>query len=341
MKRFFSLILVFVLMLCLISCKPDGSEKTDDPTVEIARNMAVYHNTVFYYDSRTQTIKYQNIDHIYSTGVPLYQDALASGDENPFVEMIQPKIIVDPIATEKNGGHPVLYIYYRKQLKTFLVSFNTANNQVRILKEDISPVMTLFLYGEHLIFSTAEGDAGEVIHTVKTDGTDFCTLENPDKLLMRPRNVLNDRIYFTSTGNLYTAPLSLDSSSLVLSDCDTPVFFGGEDIYYVESSTSHLCKVSPDDPSSKETVIQENTGGMAWGSLYLYLIGKPEDQNTFYLYNAQTNENKIIYQNPDPNFRRGHVCFSDTYICFQGSTDEGKRIFYYDLVKQEEIEIPY
>ena len=338
MKKSISLILAVLLTLCVVSCNqnpPNHKNEPTTPTVIFGRDVAVYNNMVFYRDDYTRELKYQDMENIQSTGFNLYQDLLET-DENPFKHTTAPTaILVDPIATKKNNGAPVLYIALNR-LDHMVVSYNTATQQMRILKKDLTGrLMNLLLYGEHLVFSTHEGDLGTRIHTIKTDGTDYCTLENPDKLTLDIESIWNGEIYFTNgTGNLYKAPLSLDSFSLVLDDCFGSVFFSDNDLYYNEMSTSHLCRVPLNDLSAKETVIDQPVGGIAQGSLYIYKLN--DDDRSVYLYYAKTNENQMVYQNGST---KAYRCFSETYICFKERNK--KLICYYDIAAKEEIEIPY
>ena len=341
MKKYISLILAVLLTFGFSSCNWNQSNHEDEsltPTVIFGKDIAVYQNTVFYRDKFTREIKYQNMENLQSTGWNLYRDPWET-EENPFKHVSAGTlIIVDPIATKKNDGSPVLYITLNSQTGKTLISFNTANNQMHVLKKDISDTVTYFLmFGEYLIFTTNEGDLGTKIHSIKTDGRDYHTLDNPDKLSLRPVNVLNNELYFTSSnGNLYKAPLSLDSYSLVLGDCTAPVFFCDNYIYYNELSTSHLCRASLGDLSVKETVIDETTAGIAQDSLYLYVSRESDDTDTIYLYNAKTNENTVVYQKRG---KENYRCFTDSYICF--TDDNEKIILYYDIAAKEAIKIPY
>ena len=341
MKKYISLILAVLLTFGFSSCNWNQSNHEDEsltPTVIFGKDIAVYQNTVFYRDKFTREIKYQNMENLQSTGWNLYRDPWET-EENPFKHVSAGTlIIVDSIATKKNNGSPVLYITLNSLAGKTLISFNTANNQMRVLKKDISDTVTYFLmFGEYLIFTTNEGDLGTKIHSIKTDGTDYHTLENPDKLTLRPVNIRDGELYFTSgNGNLYKAPMSLDSYSLVLNDCASPVFFCDDDIYYNELSTSHLCKANLNDPSVKETVIDKETAGIAQDSLYLYTYRESGDTNTVYIYNAQTNENIPVYQKTG---KENYRCFTDSYICF--TRDDEKIILYYDIAAKEAIKIPY
>ena len=334
--------LSLLLMFSLISCNwghPDNPNHSNDPltpTVIFGRDVAVYKNMVFYRDDSTRELKYQDMENIQSTGFNLYQDLLET-DENPFNHVTaRTSIIVDPIATEKNDGAPILYIALNR-LDHTVVSYNTATQQMRILKNDLTGrLMSLLLYGEHLIFSTYEGDLGTRIHAIKTDGTDYRTLDNPDKLTLDIENVWNDEIYFTNgTGILYKAPLSLDSFSFVLDDCFGSVCFGGDYLYYNEMSTSYLRRAPLNDLSAKETVIDQPVAGIAQESLYIYTIRNDEERSA-YLYHTKTNENQMVYQNMST---KDYRCFSETYICFKER--HKNLICYYDIATKEEIEIPY
>lgn len=339
MKKVFALILAVLLTFSPVSCNwndPGDSDEALIPTVIFGKDVAVYGNTVFYRDTNAFELKYQNMENIQSTGFRLYQDLLET-EKNPFQFVTGgTSIIVDPIATEKNGGAPILYIALNKSDR-MVVSFNTATQQMRILKNDLSGrFMNLFLYGEHLVFLTDEGDLGRRIHSIKTDGTDYHTLENPDKLMLDIHNIWNGEVYFTDgTGNLYKAPLSMDSFSFVLDDCGGAVCFGGDYLYYNEMSTFYYRRVNLSDPSVKETVIERPVVGIVGESLYLYLTLGDDDESV-YLYHAKTNENQMVYEDIG---KKQYRCFSEDYICFRDVSE--KTVYYYDMATKKEIKIPY
>ena len=358
MKKLISLLLTFSLALSLISCNikhsDDPNEPTSSteagvntssaPTVTFSREVAVYQDTVFYCDrNEGGKIKRQNLSNIQSTGTPLYP----SNNRNIFSGVESgTQFIIDPIATEKNGGHPILYIYLKKGYGRSgeLISFNTKNNEVRILKENTPDVKQFLLYGEYLIFSTNEGTSGRTIHSIQTDGTELCTLENRYKYTMFPQNVLNGEIYFTKGRDLYKAPLSLESSSLVAEKVADTVFFEGGYMYYTNVGTypdsletdRHLFRVDLNHASEKQSVIAQPLFGIVQDSLFLYYVGV--DGNTVYLYNAETNESRAVYPNKG-QMKLG--CFSDRYICFLETNGEKSFLLYYDMKTGKEIQIPY
>ena len=358
MKKLISLLLTFSLALSLISCNikysDDPNESTSStetgintssaPTVTFSREVVVYQDTVFYCDrNEGGKIKYQSLNNIQSTGTPLYP----SNNRNIFSGVESgTQFIIDPIATEKNGGHPILYIYLKKGYGRSgeLVAFNTKNNEVRILKENTPDVKQFLLYGEYLIFSTNEGTSGRTIHSMKTDGTDFCTLENRYKYTMFPQNVLNGEIYFTKGRDLYKAPLSLESSSLVAEKVADAVFFEGGYMYYTNVGTypdsldtdRHLFRVDLNHASEKQSVIGQPLFGIVQDSLFLYYVGVEGD--TVYLYNAETNESRAVYPNKG-QMKLG--CFSDRYICFLETNGEKSFLLYYDMKTGKEIQISY
>ena len=358
MKKLISLLLTFSLALSLISCnikhsddpnEPTSSTETgvntsSAPTVTFSREVAVYQDTVFYCDrNEGGKIKRQNLSNIQSTGTPLYP----SNNRNIFSGVESgTQFIIDPIATEKNGGHPILYIYLKKGYGRSgeLVAFNTKNNEVRILKENTPDVKQFLLYGEYLIFSTNEGVSGRTIHSIKTDGTELCTLENRYKYTMFPQNVLNGEIYFTKGRDLYKAPLSLESSSLVAEKVADTVFFEGGYMYYTNVGTypdsletdRHLFRVDLNHASEKQSVIDEPLFGIVQDSLFLYYVGV--DGNAVYLYDAETNESRAVYPNKG---RKKLGCFSDGYICFLETKGGKSFLLYYDMNTQKETRIPY
>ena len=355
-KKWISLILALCLVFCFVSCDTNGQTegKTENADTEtemiIGRTAVIYNDTVFYHDEYERTIKKQNLNNVQSKGLPLYYDPLASAGENPFSRIgFYTLMIIDPVATEKNGGQPILYIYLEKYRSDgtgddrSIVSFDTATNRMRVLKENVGSLESNFvLYGDYLVFAEKEkGGTKQRIHCITTDGKDVAVFENPENWGLSIKNIWNDKIYFCGTRDLYEAPLSLDSCSLVLKDVGTPVFFYDDYLYYRPIDTMALWRVSEDDYSAKE-LVQEKGAGMFQDGLVISR-GKLREGtlNDISIYDPKTNTLELVYRGKDEDKENAlmYMSFSKEYIVFM---DDLKRcLVYYDIVAKKETIIPY
>ena len=339
MKKISCLLITIVIMLNFVSCNQTESS----PRVEVGCRNVVYNDIVYYLDSSALEIKYQNINNIQDTGLSLYGDALLTSEENPFWGVFDFRVLIDQNATQKNDGFPILYMYLRKiGSNNQIVSFDTKTNRVQILKDNLTNMDKFYLYGDYIVFSNTDVDSGYIIHTMKIDGKDYRTLENPEKLGFRVRNIHNDLIYFTDDmHNLYSAPLTLDSYTRITDNCSLGVFFGENEIYYIEWSTGNLCKNSLSGDSEKEIVLEQKVSGITDDSRLLYVIMEPNDTQTIYLYDPNTDFNGCVYQNLDSSRSVSYRAFSDKYILFYVNAPEKDYLLYYDIALQKETVIPF
>lgn len=360
-----SLILALTLMFSMSSCnfsissgtddsaqstssKPGTTPSTDPDSIQpvVGRDVAFYRDTVFYYDQYKHNIKFQNIAYVLETGLPLYQDPLSTSAEDPFSKISSTKIIVDPVATENNKGQPVLYLYTERNgtgsdTKKQLISFDTATNRIRVLKDGLDNVKDLVLYGDTLFFSVFEADGEDLkykLHAIKTDGSGLRTFDNPDNLILGIATVWNHQLYFVGSGNLYTAPRSLDSYSLFMPEASAPIVFCDGYLYYSPRVSNDLWRAPLDDLSAKE-LVHENGRGMAQNGLIISRGRSDENKfNDISVYDPKTNEKVLVYQK-DADVTVMYQSFSKTYIVFDVSGDHA--LIYYDIDSQEEITIPY
>ncbi len=90
--------------------------------------------------------------------------------------------------------------------------------------------------------------------------------------------------------------------------------------------------------------------GITRGNSYLYVKkledGSGIDGNSIYLYNASTDENRLIFQNTEPDVMYFYMDFSDQYVLFECNYISGdkagvKEFMVYNIEMQEKLYIPY
>ncbi|MBR6744839.1 MAG: hypothetical protein IKM00_06460, partial [Clostridia bacterium] len=157
-------------------------------------------------------------------------------------------------------------------------------------------------------------------------------------LILGIATVWNHQLYFVGSGNLYTAPLSLDSYSLFMPEASAPIVFCDGYLYYSPRVSNDLWRAPLDDLSAKE-LVHENGRGMAQNGLIISRGRSDENKfNDISVYDPKTNEKVLVYQK-DADVTVMYQSFSKTYIVFDVSGDHA--LIYYDIDAQEEITIPY
>lgn len=354
MKKIVSFAVIAVhlaLLFLLAGCQP--SVTSEDKRAVLGHQYAIYQDTVYYLDFNERTIKYQSINNIQETGLPLCQDVLsADRAEHPLANLSSARILVDEDATRKNGGVPVLIIAYCNSANSFdIVTFNTKTNRMKTLKEDITYIHTLHFYDGYIIYACDEGDQGYNVYSMKKDGSEHCMLENPEQRGYRVRNIYDDLIYVTDgVGNLYAATLDLKNLTYLFENCDNTVFFSNDYVYYAEYGSRALCRRPRADLSQKEVLFEYQVRGIARSSSeYLHIKTNENgqlDYNSFYIFDAETGMDTLVFENTDPNRSVNYADFNEKYILFavrtpkaDGSGSESAYLVY-DREEQKEIYIP-
>ena len=354
MKRVISTVVVICLsILFLTSCE---KEIPSEKKIITGHDYIIYEDTIYYIDRYTQKIRYQILGNIQETGLPLAGDALAMDDDNPFSRINSAMMLVDEAATKANEGQPVLIFALKSadEENYQILSYNTKDSRLSVLKEDITgPVQTLHLYGEYILYTTNDGELGCNVHSLKKDGSACYTLPNPEHQIYIVKNCYNDEIYIESPPSLYKASMTLENLTFLFDNYDTPVFFSEKYLYYREYDSQQLCRRTLADLSQNEVFLEEKTVGITRGNSYLYLkeakdsgdFGK-EKYDMVYLYNASTDENRLIFQNTEPDVMYLYMDFSDQYILFDCNYISGdkvgvKEFMVYNIGTQEKLYIPY
>ena len=351
MKRVISTVVVVCLsILFLTSCE---KEIPSEKKIITGHDYIIYEDTIYYIDRYTQKIRYQILGNIQETGLPLVDDALAMDEDNPFSCINSAMMLVDEAATKANEGQPILIFALKSadEENYQILSYNTKDSRLSVLKEDITgPVQTLHLYGEYILYTTNDGELGCNVHSLKKDGSVSYTLPNPEHQNYVVKNCYNDEIYIESSPSLYKASMTMENLTLLFDNYDTPVFFFKDDLYYRELESGKLSRKPLSNLSQNEIIIDDFTVGITRGNSYLYVKkledGSGIDGNSIYLYNASTDENRLIFQNTEPDVMYFYMDFSDQYVLFECNYISGdkvgvKEFMVYNIETQEKLYIPY
>ncbi len=311
-------------------------------------------------------IWYQDVNNIQPTKLPLHNDALSDGSDDPFAQLKAACILVDEDATIKNGGAPVLIICgsfpigYSEDTGivykgTMIGSFDTLTNKWTVISDDVEgEPMEMSMYRDTIFFVTATGgEDGYVLHKINRDGSGYSSMENEEPTKLSIGWVHNDVIYYVEYKTLSVCSCNLDFS-------DRHVLFDGtgvnyvKDVSYVTDDYIYYTVINADgeedlyrrslkDISKSEFLLEDATGGF-YGDVYYYYSG-------FALYvlsslNMETGETKTVYDITDDSDKitKSRYAYGDTYIIceftYRGSDTSGMHYTCIDLVSGKEWLIP-
>lgn len=224
MKRLIALIIVLNLTISLVftfaSC---GSKDDSGQELTVSTGFCSFGNYYFYSARKTKdtgrkTVKYAFFPQLEDRGIPIYNDFFGE-NEDPFEGLDRCLILADRDATEKNGGLPVLIIAYQIPENAIgetnydyrLVSFNTGNNSLTVIDENIgSAIFEIALYGDTIYYSRFEGDVEGIgsmqsadadfgVYAISKNGGKTKKLQFPDNSFFSFRCAYNGKIYLEST----------------------------------------------------------------------------------------------------------------------------------------------
>lgn len=376
-KATICLLAIFILLAFVFSAcsKP---EQTMDEVYANGFNIYLYDNIFYYYDISTFSIKYQDLTNVQTTGLPLYGDVLASGEENPFANIFSPAVYfaVDPKATkENNDKHVLIGAYYKyaidkqtNRMKNFyqITSFDTGTNKVTVIQDEIAEnIQSLAIYGDWIIYTTNEGDRGTNIHVIGKDGSGYKKMENPDKKSYRVETVYKNRIYFIdSAGQLFSCSLALDDAQYLFNIVlRAEMFIANDYIVYCDNlqatefdGMSYMnvdivrCPIS--DVSKKEKILSNVSMGMNHGDKFYYYLSEPrkvgsaveEYSHILYEYSFETGSSREVYDLQDKEISRCYIALGDNYIVYSeidySSGSPVSRWIVQDLKTNEETVVP-
>ena len=299
MKKFLSLMLVLALvcgMLSFAGC--DGDLPTDEeiypgftslPQGEIP-NMPeylegrqgkgiVYGDYLIFANHTENTLVFQLLSNPMPKGVPVAFDALAKKGENPFFNARIEPFLVDPIASAKNGGVPViLFVGYVDDTSNImnsirhyrLLSFNMKTQKTSVLIDHVPDrINHLLCYRDRLYFETSGGDRGSILYSLKSDGSDVQMMENHEKERRHITYAADGRLYYMAD-NVFLYSCKTDFSDIQAhGEVETGMRLMVHDgyLYFPEKqeakefngtrlTTYHYYRAPLSDPSKKELVLE-------------------------------------------------------------------------------------
>lgn len=338
-------------------------------------NGVIYNNTVYYYDSDTLSIKYQNINDVTDTGQPLINDPLLESDLNPFINMsIGVYMLIDYEGTAQNNDFPILIVAYKdfsdlQNPHYSILSFNTKNNEITIIKDDIyDNVQTLHMHNNVIYYTLNRGNEGYDMCRVDKTGKNFSQKSNPDKLLYRIHTIYNDKIYYSLDGldKIYSCNLDFSEDLFLVDAVLKSDFFIHNDYFYyysnlVQSSLDKFPVYSADlmrfplsDPSNSELILENLSVGLNCDSKFYYFKSTPriiandfydDGTNVLYVLDLDSGESSTFYDLGDNNSITYYEILSDSWIYFNSSdyspriTDpSAKKITEYFVINTETME---
>ncbi|MCD7943596.1 MAG: DUF5050 domain-containing protein [Clostridia bacterium] len=376
MKKIVSLFLAMLLAVtapCAFSSCENDADISEAVYVDTSsRQPCVYDDYVFYFDTDTQEVNYQIVTNVQQTGISIITDPLSEGEDNPLNQMLVYYFLVDIISSDKNGHSPVLLLgcmdysdpYAESDYK--VISYDLATNSLTVLASGLySPFQSFAVYGEYVIFTTQDGDEGYNVHCVKTDGTEYVTLDNSECSLYRVRYAYEDKIYFTDAAyRLYSAPLDLSEKEYL---CDLPasyvspfikddylIFCGEAENIPLELEDSEmeytlisadLCRLPLSDLSGDaETLISGVNVGRCYRDKFYYYIAENREgtyylnTDTLHVYSFDTMTSEVVWEKDGVGY---YAAFSDKYIIYEDTYPGTACYIAYNINTGEETEIPY
>ena len=375
------LVAILVLGVCLGSC---GNANTPPICVEgttLAINGfahgSVYIYRVYLEDKKDFEMRFQILSNLQEKGLPLYADTLASQEENPFSarNISLESILIDPSATEANGGTPVVLACgrYRRpvddpkimfEIYNRIFSYDVVANKMTVIQEGIADsIREIFLYGDTVFYSTNAGENGYLIHRVGTDSTGFVTMENPDARLYDIETIYQDRLYYRDSSGLYSCALDFTDhkchkeggiSSLVGIFChEDYIYYTDYEKYYPTSEpypqvAESLCRIRIDGEGEEEILFEGISAGMACnGKLYYVSVENVRSSSMdmydiLYEYDVETGERREIFNKQrEPIFMYLVFPTEDYLLCNKTDNTTGKTVLVcIDLETLEIKEIP-
>lgn len=301
-------------------------------------------STVFYlfYSPAGVEIRYQNVNNVQESGLPLYNDALNMGS-GPFDQIDRAFMLIDEKATIENKGVPVLLIatsFYQpaedENGEPFLIyetqigSFNTLTNEWTVLKNDLGElIMQLALYKDTILFVSFSGeDEGYSLHKMDRNGNGYVKMENEEAAMITLGYVSDGTVFFVDekTFSLYSCGLDFSKKKRLFSEYSIDVKRVDDEFIYYEanktkdSPSKYLARRKINDLSKTEIVLEH-----ALGSFYentYYYIG--DESDVFYAYDFDSEKTKVIYDNrylntandPETKFQKIKEIVTDSYIIF-------------------------
>lgn len=373
-RRILVLLLASILLIggLLSGC---GDSKEDEKAI-VGSMYGCWHGNIYYYLNQPwpNRILYQRIDNVQETGLPLYDDLLVEDVEDPFKNVgFISCILVDPRATEANGGDAMLIV--AMQLQEFtgdpqnpivdfyrICYYNVRTHRITVIKDEIpDKVRRMILCGDTLYYATDDGDRGWNVRKIKTDGTGEALLENPDANLYSLYDVADGVVYLyeDSTKRIYTCSTELDNPRLLVDDIvalyNMRVF--GDYLYYHaysqivdgQATCYEIRRIPVSGTQESELVMADVAFGYFSDGCYYYFPYHGQqtlsDFRKLYEYDLETGKTRLIFDNGRQPIFRCYTDVSDRYLmCYVSDLTIGNTYAYMsciDLETLEEVKVPY
>ncbi|MBQ9121645.1 MAG: DUF5050 domain-containing protein [Clostridia bacterium] len=338
---------------------------------------SVYIYRVYLDSKRDYEMRFQLLDNLQEEGLPLYADTLANQEENPFStsNIFLERILIDPVATEVNGGTPVVLAHgqYRSPIDDPKIMFETYNrifsydvvaNKMTVIQEGIvDSIREMFLYGDTVFYSTNAGENGYMIHRISTDSTGFATMENPDARLYDIVTIYGDRLYYKDSSGLYSCALDFTDHKCHKEGAISSrvgIFCYGDYIYYTDHTKYYptseqyplpgesLCRIPINGEGDEEILFEGACAGMACNGKLYYVSAENAVSSSMdvydilYEYDVETGEAREIFNWQDESIFMSLVFPTEDYLlCNKTDNTTGETVLVcIDLETLEIKEIP-
>ena len=370
MKKIISLVLILATVLGMLSfagCRdvalptedffpgltelPQG-EIPDMPEYIFSRPSTygmIYGDYLLYYDQLKEVFSFRLLSSPQLSGVPLLFDPLL--EEEDLIPGLH--WMVDPVTSAQYNGIPTVVFTIRRMddvtdrntlSHSKIVSFNVATQKLKILQDKIyDGIMSMWMYRDRIYYETNQGDRGKTFHSIKTDGSDYKMMENPNGEFRSHIYADDGRLYYkvANDGCLYSCDPDFGNVKKIrrMEGTFRPFVRGGY-LYYGESqgksdfggilyTSYHLYRSPLSDLNQKELVLEHiyPTGAPHLGMLpfrYVEDIRMGEDGKTLfsglYFFNPETGEVKTAFKG-DKAVTSTPFCANESYALWRDSTE--------------------
>ncbi|MBQ4037658.1 MAG: hypothetical protein IJC84_05980 [Clostridia bacterium] len=329
----------------------------------------------YYFFEKDGVFCYRLLDSEVSETLPIFNDVLADGTDNPFphISGYYSMLVASSLESESEKA-PVLVIahgYIERPIGSEkprylyrIVSFDMSTQQVYVIKDSItSSVQSLSLYKDRIFFTTNEGDLGYDMHTVQTNGTNYRKIENANGDFFRILYAAEGRVYCYKEGlkELYSCDIDLNEFNYLFNIELIPEMFVNDGFIYY--STNHqggetdgkhwvycdLYRRPLSDISKEELLLSKVTVGRNEGNkFYFYSFENAAlsddgydayGTSVLYAFDLKTKQRTTIYDFKSENVQTEYVAISDKYLIYWRREESQELCFCINLITKEETRL--
>ena len=224
--KFFRILLLFFLILTLSAC--NGNTLPATPTASKSKTIITYNDITYYFKDTTiycsSSLSGNNQEYA------VCSDSLCAHnlDSCPLFLGMRPYLMaIDPLESTENDDYPIIYVssmYFstsdtKNPLRYRIIRYDSKNNKSKVIASEIpNPINCFITYGDHIFYTTNDGDAGYNIYRTDKNSSQIFSLDNSSNTSYTLIDVTSDHVYYNDlSGNIYRSPLSLDSTEFVVS----------------------------------------------------------------------------------------------------------------------------